>query len=77
MAKVRFEWNTGCFDQLRHMADGLVAEKANEAAAAANASSTWGGYHVENASDSSRPRYRVWSGDGRNDDGRDQRLLRF
>ena len=75
---VRIKWNLGGFDALR-TSSGVVAmveAEAKRIADACNAGSVWGGYHYEMTTSRKRARARVWSGDRRNDEARDQRLVR-
>lgn len=57
-------------------AQALVNDLAKQTADAANAESTWGGYDHADASDNDRARARVWSYDDRNDEARDNRMIR-
>ena len=75
---VRIKWNLGGFDALR-TSSGVVAmveAEAKRIADACNATSVWGGYHYEMANTAKRARARVWSSDRRNDEARDNRLIR-
>lgn len=54
----------------------LVASKGEAIAEACNSQSSWGGYFTAASADGVRARAKVWSADGRNDEARDQRLVR-
>lgn len=54
----------------------LVKEKVDAIAAACNEESSWGGYSSAASIDGDRVRGRVWSYDDRDDEARDNRMLR-
>lgn len=54
----------------------LIKGKAEAVAEACNSQSSWGGYFSAASADASRARAKVWSADRRNDEARDQRLVR-
>lgn len=72
---MRVEINPAGMAEIRRLAGAMLAERATAIEDACNAQSSWGGYH--SAVDSSGMTARVWSADRRNDEARDQRLLRF
>lgn len=54
-----------------------IQERAAAIAAAANSQSVWGGYFSADSTHADRwPHATVWSADDRNDEGRDNRILR-
>lgn len=70
----RVVYNLAGLAEIKRLAGALLAERARAIEAACNADSSWGGYH--SAVDASGMSARVWSADRRNDEARDQRLLR-
>lgn len=59
--------------------DGALAkvkELGQATADACNSESSWGGYFTSASVDGDRARATVWSADNRNDEARDQRLVR-
>lgn len=75
---VRLQYNPKAYDEILGGAKALaaVSEKVDSIAAACNADSSWGGYFSAASSTNGRARGRVWSADNRNDEHRDQRLVR-
>jgi hypothetical protein len=57
-------------------AQEMLDRRARAITAACNNDSTWGGYHYAVSRDAVRARARIWSADARNDEARDQRLIR-
>lgn len=57
-------------------AQKAVTELAEATADACNSESSWGGYFHAATTDDTRARAKVWSADNRNDEARDQRLVR-
>jgi len=78
MAKVRLEFNREALRQIMSgpEARALVNGMADATRDACNAESSWGGYESADASDDIRARARVWSYDNRNDEARDNRMIR-
>jgi len=73
---VRVDWNPDFDEQLAEaIGTGDLEQRAQAIADACNADSTWGGYHAAAGSDGKSAQ--VWSADARNDEARDQRLIRF
>lgn len=73
---MRIDWNPNFLDDLMAaVGTGDLADRASRIAAACNGSSSWGGYR--SAPGSNGQFARVWSADARDDESRDQRLLRF
>lgn len=57
-------------------AQALLDQMGKAVADACNAESSWGGYHYAVHVDERRARVHIWSADRRNDEARDQRLIR-
>lgn len=78
-SKVRLKWNggEGLAELVTHEALlPVVKEKVEAIAAACNAESAWGGYASAASIDGDRVRGRVWSFDDRNDEARDNRMVK-
>lgn len=71
---MEFTIDAGGMQKIFDAAGELLVERAEAIAQACNDDSTWGGYHA--VVDEDRQSARVYSADGRNDEARDQRLLR-
>lgn len=78
MARLKLVFHSKAFDQILGGAKALdlVKDKGEAVAEACNADSSWGGYFTAASNDGTRARARVWSADNRNDESRDQRMLR-
>lgn len=78
MARIRIEVDASAIEDIltSQKAYDVVAAEAERIADACNAQSEWGGYHASDGSGPSRARARVHSADNRNDEFRDQRMLR-
>lgn len=79
MARVRLDWHRAAgLEALVKSPEALaiVEEKAQAIAAACNAESSWGGYDSAARIDNDRARARVWSFDDRDDEARDNRILK-
>lgn len=73
---MRVVWNPNFAQELAEAIGTVDLERRAQAIAdACNADSTWGGYHADVGRDGKSAQ--VWSADARNDEARDQRLLRF
>lgn len=57
-------------------AEAMLEQRARAIADACNSDSSWGGYFYAVTKDGVRARARIWSADDRNDEARDQRLIR-
>lgn len=57
-------------------AKAMIERKAEAITDACNRESSWGGYLHDDASSAIRARQHIWSADARNDEARDQRLVR-
>lgn len=79
MAKgVRLKFHRQAIEEIEKSPEALalVQQKADAIADACNGQSSWGGYFSAAEVNSDRARARVWSADGRNDEARDQRLIK-
>lgn len=78
MPKVRMKFNKGAIKQLLTMpaAQAMVDREGERVASACNGQSSWGGYHAASEPGGSRARARVYEGDARNEEARNQRLVR-
>lgn len=79
MAKIRLDWHKG--EGLRAIdrspaALELIKAKAKAIADACNAESSWGGYASAAAIHPDRVRGTVWSYDNRDDEARDNRMIK-
>lgn len=63
--------------EAKRLAGAELGTRAAAIAEACNAESSWGGYFSEvDLGDPDHPVARVWSADARDDEARDQRILR-
>lgn len=76
--RVRLVYHMEAFGEIERSPEvlALIKAKAEAVAAACNAESSWGGYASAAAIHSDRARGTVWSYDNRNDEARDNRLVR-
>lgn len=77
-SKIRVKINRAGIKALMRSDGALaaVAVKGEAIAAACNEQSSWGGYYSAAAVGPDRARARVWSADNRNDEARDNRLMK-
>lgn len=73
---MKIKWNVGAFAQLRQAHLPLVEEAAESIAEACNAESSWGGYDSAASNDGYTATGRVWEFDNREDEARNNRLIR-
>ena len=71
---MKLKWNPAGLAAIDAAASRLLEERAAAIAEACNRDSSWGGYHSAPSSDGQAAQ--VWSADARNDEARDQRLIR-
>lgn len=78
MAHRKLKFNPDAFDRILGGAEAveMVKEKAGSIAEACNSQSSWGGYFSSANTTGERARGHVWSADNRNDEARDQRMVR-
>ncbi len=76
--RAKLKFNPAAFDEILGGSEALemVRSKGEAIAEACNSDSSWGGYFSAATTDGDRARARVWSADNRNDEARDQRLVR-
>lgn len=72
---VKLTFKRGAIQELAGLLHGEIQDRAQAVADACNAESQWGGYESGDAS-GDWPRARVWNSDSRNDEARDQRLIK-
>lgn len=75
---VRIKFNAQAFPELMAgpEAEAMLEQRARAIADACNSDSSWGGYFYAVTRGKVRARARIWSADDRNDEPRDQRLIR-
>lgn len=78
MAKVKLKFNIEAFEHILGEASlPMIEAKAAEVAERCNAESSWGGYfHHSSIRPGGRAAGTVWSADNRNDEARDNRMVR-
>lgn len=76
--RVRIVFKPGAIERILHAPKVVddIRRRTDAVAAACNADSSWGGYHADTDVVGGRAHGTVWNGDGRNDEPRDQRMLR-
>lgn len=73
---MRIQWNPSFDEQLiEQLGTDDLERRAQAIADACNNNSSWGGYIAAAGADGKTAQ--VWSADGRDDEARDQRLIRF